>query len=58
MVPLFKARRIVLSHMRAVRVSEHGGPEVLTVEEIDRPDPDAGELLVEVAAAGLTSTHP
>ncbi|MFD1527660.1 quinone oxidoreductase family protein, partial [Halolamina salina] len=39
--------------MRAVRVSEHGGPEVLTVEEIDRPDPDEGELLVEVAAAGV-----
>jgi len=39
--------------MRAVRLSEHGGPDVLDVDEIERPDPAAGELLVEVAAAGV-----
>jgi len=39
--------------MRAVRLSEHGGTEVLRVEEIDRPDPDEDELLVEVAAASV-----
>lgn len=44
----------VLSHiMRAVRLSDHGGPDVLQVEEIDRPNPDGHELLVEVAAAGV-----
>ncbi|WP_459810024.1 NADPH:quinone reductase [Halopiger thermotolerans] len=39
--------------MRAVRLREHGGPDVLQVEEIDRPEPDDDELLVEVAAAGV-----
>ena len=39
--------------MRAVTVDEHGGPEALRVEEIDRPEPDEGELLVEVGAAGV-----
>ena len=39
--------------MRAVRLAEHGGPEVLGVEDIERPEPDAAELLIEVAAAGV-----
>ncbi|HWO67353.1 MAG TPA: NADP-dependent oxidoreductase [Umezawaea sp.] len=41
--------------MRAVRFHEHGGPEVLRVEEVDRPAPGPGEVLVEVAA---TSFNP
>ena len=39
--------------MRATRLQEHGGPEMLEVVEIDRPDPGTAELLVEVAAAGV-----
>ncbi|MGQ0574767.1 MAG: quinone oxidoreductase family protein [Pseudonocardia sp.] len=39
--------------MRAVQVSSHGGPEVLTVAELPDPQPAAGELLVETAAAGV-----
>jgi NADPH:quinone reductase-like Zn-dependent oxidoreductase len=39
--------------MRAVTVGDHGGPEALRVEEIDRPEPGEGELLVEVGAAGV-----
>lgn len=39
--------------MRAIRLSEHGGPEELRVEEIDRPEPGADELLVEIEAAGV-----
>ncbi|MFB6118925.1 NADPH:quinone reductase [Halosegnis sp.] len=39
--------------MRAVRYHDHGGPEVLTLEEADRPDPDGDELLVRVTAAGI-----
>ena len=34
--------------MRAVRYHEHGGPEVLQVDEIDRPTPAAGEILVHL----------
>ncbi|MGB9965618.1 NADPH:quinone reductase [Halobacterium hubeiense] len=39
--------------MRAVRLQEHGGPDVLGVEDVERPAPGPGELLVEVAAAGV-----
>lgn len=38
---------------RAVKIREHGGPEVLELGEIEVRDPGPGELLVEVAAAGL-----
>ncbi|MEV4195580.1 NADP-dependent oxidoreductase [Streptomyces toxytricini] len=39
--------------MRAVVVSQWGGPEVLTETEIDRPEPGLGEILVRVHAAGV-----
>ncbi|MGQ3413209.1 NADPH:quinone reductase [Natrinema sp. LN54] len=39
--------------MRAVRLHEHGDADVLQVDEIDRPEPAADELLVEVASAGV-----
>lgn len=39
--------------MKAVRVRALGGPEVLQYEDVDRPDPGAGEALVQIVAAGL-----
>lgn len=39
--------------MRAVQVNEAGGPEVLTVVDVEDPAPAAGEVLVDVAAAGV-----
>lgn len=39
--------------MRAVRATRPGGPEVLEVAEIEQPSPGPGEVLVEVAAAGV-----
>jgi NADPH:quinone reductase len=38
---------------RAVRFDSYGGPEVLYVTDIERPEPGAGEVLVEVRAAGI-----
>ncbi|WP_428342880.1 NADP-dependent oxidoreductase [Mycobacterium sp.] len=38
---------------RAVRFDSYGGPEVLYVADIERPAPGAGEVLVEVRAAGI-----
>src|SRR5690348_14987092 len=38
---------------RAVRFDSYGGPDVLYVADIDRPVPAAGEVLVEVRAAGI-----
>jgi NADPH2:quinone reductase len=39
--------------MRTVRYHEHGGPEVLELEEVPRPEPGEDELLVEVRAAAV-----
>lgn len=39
--------------MRAVVIEGAGGPEVLTVREVPAPVPAAGEVLVDVVAAGL-----
>jgi NADPH:quinone reductase-like Zn-dependent oxidoreductase len=39
--------------MRAVRQDDLGGPEVLVVEEVERPEPGPTEVLVRVAAAGV-----
>ncbi|MEV6313959.1 NADP-dependent oxidoreductase [Streptomyces sp. NPDC051776] len=38
---------------RAVRFDEYGGIDVLRVEEVERPAPGPGEVLVEVKAAGI-----
>ena len=39
--------------MRAARINEPGGPEVLEIAEVDAPEPGEGEVLVAVQAAGL-----
>ena len=39
--------------MKAVRINEFGGAEVLKIEEIERPVPAADEILVKVSASGV-----
>ncbi|HEX5431573.1 MAG TPA: NADP-dependent oxidoreductase [Bryobacteraceae bacterium] len=39
--------------MKAVRIHEYGGPEVLRYEDAPRPEPEAGEVLVRVHAAAI-----
>lgn len=41
--------------MKAVRIHEDGGPEVLRYEDVPNPEPEpgSGEVLVELKAAGL-----
>jgi NADPH2:quinone reductase len=45
--------------MRAIQVSEFGGPEVLEVVELPDPEPGDGEVLVDVARSGINfaDTH-
>jgi NADPH:quinone reductase-like Zn-dependent oxidoreductase len=39
--------------VRAIRVHAHGGPEVLTLEDVDDPTPGRGEALVRHRAIGI-----
>lgn len=39
--------------MQAVRVHQYGGPEQLQLEQVNRPEPQTGEVLVRVHAAGV-----
>ena len=39
--------------MKAIRVSEYGGPSVLKLEEVPTPPPGANQVLVRVHAAGI-----
>jgi NADPH:quinone reductase-like Zn-dependent oxidoreductase len=39
--------------MKAVRIHKYGGPEVLQYEDAPRPQPEAGEVVVRVHAAGV-----
>ena len=39
--------------MKAIRVHEFGGPDVLKFEEVPTPKPSAGEVLVRIHAAGV-----
>ncbi len=45
--------------MRAIQMSEYGGPEVLQLVDLPVPEPGPGEVLVRVARAGLNfaDTH-
>lgn len=39
--------------MRAVVLRSHGGPEVLTIEEVPDPEPGSGQILVDVSHTAL-----
>jgi len=39
--------------MRTILVNDSGGPEVLSVEEVDTPEPQAGQVRVRVCSAGV-----
>ena len=45
--------------MRAVQITEFGGPEVLRTVELDDPVPQPGQLLIDVSAIGVNyaDTH-
>jgi NADPH:quinone reductase len=39
--------------MRQIAISQTGGPEVLTLRQVEVPQPKAGEILIRLVAAGL-----
>src|SRR3954453_3843726 len=50
---------VASNRMRAIQITEFGGPEVLRVTELPDPVPGAGQSLVEVTSAGVNyaDTH-
>lgn len=44
------------SHMTAVLLTGHGGPEMLRLAEVPVPSPGAGEVLIEVGASAVNNT--
>ena len=42
--------------MKAIRINEFGGPEVMKLEEIERPQPAADEILIKIYASGINPT--
>src|SRR3954447_7741340 len=45
--------------MRAIQIQEFGGPEVLRLVELPKPEPGLGEVLIKVSRAGMNfaDTH-
>ena len=39
--------------MWAIQIQERGGPEVMAWRELPDPEPKAGQIVVDVAAAGV-----
>ena len=39
--------------MQAARIHEHGGPEIIRLDDVPVPEPSAGEVLVKVLAASV-----
>jgi NADPH2:quinone reductase len=39
--------------MKAVRIHEYGGADVLRLHEVEKPQPGAGEVLIKTAVAGI-----
>jgi NADPH:quinone reductase len=39
--------------MKAIRITEFGGPEALVYEEVETPEPGAGQARVKLAASGV-----
>ena len=37
-----------MKNMKAVRIHQYGGPEVLIFEDAPRPEPDSAEVLIRV----------
>jgi NADPH:quinone reductase-like Zn-dependent oxidoreductase len=50
---LFKELCMSTSMMQAIRIQDYGGPEMLELQQVPRPEPKAGEVLVRILAAGV-----
>ena len=44
---------MAMETMRAIRFHDYGGPETLVLDQVERPTPKEGEVLMKVHAAGV-----
>jgi N-ethylmaleimide reductase len=44
-----------MQKIRAIRIHAYGGPEVVRIDEVDRPAPGAGQVAIAVRAAGVNA---
>ena len=54
---VLKGRNTAMETMRAVGLNARGGSEQLVYEDVARPDPGVGEMLVRVHATAITPTE-
>ena len=52
------ARADYPGRVRAIQMTEFGGPEVLALADLPRPEPAAEEVLIRVSKAGLNFATP
>ena len=43
--------------MKAIRVTEFGGPEVMHLEDVADPVPSANDVVVRIRAAGVNPVY-
>jgi NADPH:quinone reductase-like Zn-dependent oxidoreductase len=53
MAALERKKIMSAATMQAIRVHQYGGPQQLVLERVARPEPQAGEALVRIHAAGV-----
>lgn len=46
-------KTVIPERMKAIEITEHGGPDVLKLSDIPTPSPKDNEVLIRVAAAGV-----
>ena len=50
---MFDGRQVRAKSMKAIRVNEFGGPELLRLQEVSTPTPGPGQVLVRMHAIGV-----
>src|SRR5947207_11827421 len=58
LLPASAERAAETPMMKAVVAHEYGGPEVLKLEEVPRPEPKENQALVRVIASGVNPADP
>jgi NADPH:quinone reductase-like Zn-dependent oxidoreductase len=51
---IIKVKKVTMQNMKAVVCPEYGSPEVLSIEEVSKPSPKAGEILIKIKACSVS----